>query len=641
MSYLFFLFLPVLSYYKEDYKLILSSSDLSYLSETGLLTHSMAEEIWDTLILHAEASNPSLLSQTGFEQASELTLFGIIPLMSLIVSLGSSAILIALFWLQGIFESSESKTKSICASAFCSFVSITMSYSLYTAYGLVIVTFIQMIAGLNFLHAFLVDLLTIGKIFTRKYEVFEFSNEEAGIATVLAFIGYYYSLYVSFPLFQVPFYAGILYLLRFGSKILDEVYLKNELTSIWAVYSIWSILTILYFMIFQHRSFILYGDYALIDFRFLGFIITSVTFTVCFPVLVYQKYCIDFRYPLEKSSVLLSKLFEYKAKDEWLPYHRYVIFNLFAFILFFCVGLLQSSIPMLILGYLGAIFSMLLFPANSFSNVLYQLLMLFPLLLTSILGHISDPHSLQFTVFYPQSYLLPLLFTLLRLVLLIVSIIAARKFRETHFLTYGTKDLVIDFVICYLRTISLVVISESESSIIMSWILTLALVINIEPALKISPGSPLDDILKSFCLLLYGIRLSLISYGLTLGFYSGVFLVFLGTYRVRQHSSTFKIVFYVYFWIVLQFSCCLHSWLLFVSSFIVSSLVFQPASLIETFLSTAPKYVVLGLVLYYFTSLSSVCYFTLSSHYFCGHFLNPIGTFPEKSLILSLISLVS
>ena len=91
-------------YYKEEYSLIVSPDDLSFLVDSGILHQDKAEEVWEILAKKAEAVNPTRYSSSGFTKSSDSLLFGILPIMSLVISLGSVVMLLAFSALIGFVQ---------------------------------------------------------------------------------------------------------------------------------------------------------------------------------------------------------------------------------------------------------------------------------------------------------------------------------------------------------------------------------------------------------------------------------------------------------------------------------------------------------------------------------------------------------
>jgi hypothetical protein len=178
----------------------------------------------------------------------------------------------------------------------------------------------------------------------------------------------------------------------------------------------------------------------------------------------------------------------------------------------------------------------------------------------------------------------------------------------------------------------------------MSWVYMLGLLLNIDPTLKIDSNSVYDDTIRSFSLLLYGIRLSLISYNTYIAFCIGLLLVFIGFFRCKTTIGDKKpllYAYYAYLWLVLQFSCCLDSWVLFTSILIAffakitiinSTPQFNPSKIITT--------LVILLILYFITSLQTTCLLTLHTSSFCSVLGTTESFFPEKQLILQILNYV-
>jgi hypothetical protein len=62
---------------------------MEYLVNQDLLSQELAHKIWETLVRKAETGNTARLSKTGFYQADDTMLFGIISVLSLIYMVGS------------------------------------------------------------------------------------------------------------------------------------------------------------------------------------------------------------------------------------------------------------------------------------------------------------------------------------------------------------------------------------------------------------------------------------------------------------------------------------------------------------------------------------------------------------------------
>ena len=191
---------------------------------------------------------------------------------------------------------------------------------------------------------------------------------------------------------------------------------------------------------------------------------------------------------------------------------------------------------MIIVGYIGITFAIILIPKTKNSNTIYNLLILFAIIISSIIGHIDDKTSLSILAFFPRSYMLSLFLAIIRIGCATIGIINATKFRSIHYASHTTTDIILDFGLSYIRTIALISLSEIETTWIMSWVYNIGIILNLDPTIKIDSESYYDEILRSFALLFYGIRLSLISYNLFIPYFSGIFLIFVGLYKAYSYT---------------------------------------------------------------------------------------------------------
>ena len=213
----FFLILFCLSfaYYKEKYQLVLSTEEISYLVSSGVVTFDKSEEIWEVLVKHAENTHSDRLSDTGFTKSSEILLFGVFPIISIVMTLGGFVMVLVMLWIINYAYESANKWQILVANGGCAFISMSVGYSLYEFFGTVLISCVLMAYGLNSLYEFLQEIMVFANFCEPKKNFLDFSKAEGVIFAVIGLVSYYYSLFIAFPLVQVPFFLGILYFIKF------------------------------------------------------------------------------------------------------------------------------------------------------------------------------------------------------------------------------------------------------------------------------------------------------------------------------------------------------------------------------------------------------------------------------------------
>lgn len=633
----------VQSYYKEENSLVLTKDDMDILVSREILSQSQAEDVWEHLVEYAEQTNPSKISKGGFEKSSDTLLFGFVPIMSIVISLGSGAVLMCLFWVVNILDSWQNKVVSLISHGLFSAFTLCIADALYETYGIVIMTILFFYIGMYFFFEVLEDLIIF--MGYKKLETsFELNPPEAIIVTIVSLYSYYYSFYIAFPFVQVPFFLGLVYLVIFFSKLLENKAPSYSQPLTWVALAGWSFFTIIYMALAGDRSFVFTGKFYFIDFRLIGNIVCSVIFAISTLMVSLSKYTSEFGLQLEGFAETFEKFSSKKNIEEWLPHHKYILVNMSMYFVMFFLGILTKSIPLIIVTFIFFIALTVFLPITKYSNIAYQFMFLIVVIFSSLIGKVNDSSSFQITAFYPNSYILQLGFFIIRVACVVIAAIIANKYRSTHYTVHSTFDVLADFVIGYIRAITMIVLSEEESNWVMSWIYMLGLLFNIEPTLKIDSSSIYDDTIRSYSLLLYGIRLSLISYNTYIAFYIGLLLVFIGFFRCKTTVNERKpllYAYYAYLWLVLQFSCCLDSWLLLTAILVAfvakvtivnSTPQFNPSKIITT--------LVVLLILYFITSLQTTCLLTLHTSSFCSVLGTTESFFPEKQLILQILNYV-
>ena len=565
---IFSLILLILSKASEIDKreLIISKSDLNLFIQTGIIEANTVDLLWSTLIQEAEKEDPSRISLSGFNK-SETLLFGVFPILSFIVSVGSLAILLLLFWLLGVIESLKMNFLTISFTAVAAFVAITLSFILYESFGVVIVTWLLMMTGFYLMMIFFE---TFGILIKRVEEDYAYNKFNSYIAVVSVFVGsvsYYYSLLIGFPLFQVPFFIAIWYLIGNGQNLIQTKIEKNKEIVLPLVFLASSVFMIVYMIFMGQNSFIVFGDFQFVDFRFLGFASCSVAYLICLPYFLYKYYCKNNGIQEEPISALFNKFFSLEITNSWTDITKYSMLNLLGMLLFLLTGFFIRSTPMIVSGYLGTLGSMISIPKNRFSNLFYNLMYLSAILISAILGYINDPTFNQFLVYYPNSFLMSFGSLLIRIVLIIIGMVFCNKFRVSHFSIHTTTDFIFDFVFAYIQTVILIVFSEFEPNFMMSWAYFIFAFISLEPVIKIEPEALVDNVIKAFAMFLYAVRLSSVAYSSWIFGFNSLFIILIGLiYLMNENvvSRSVKIARFVYVYFCFQYACGLNSWFVLV-----------------------------------------------------------------------------
>ena len=168
---------------------------------------------------------------------------------------------------------------------------------------------------------------------------------------------------------------------------------------------------------------------------------------------------------------------------------------------------------------------------------------------------------------------------------------------------------------------------------------TIGFILNVDPDVKLRSQSYFDEVLKAFTILFYGLRIVLVSYKLYVGYYTGVFLIFVGLYKCFLYSFDYfyvKIASFVYVWAVLQFSCCVQSFIVFLAAVVVVVSIFAKKKVLFNVFSVFAGF--LFTVFYYFTSQEQICGLTLHYQGICEFLGNTGGYFLEKEIILTLLN---
>lgn len=628
------------AYYKPEYSVVLSTEDLSFLVDFDVVSSEKALEIWEVLLKKAEGTNPTKYSSTGFSKSGETLLLGLVSVSSIVISLGSIVMLLCLFSLIGYGQSLQNIWISCAITGFGCFLSSSIGYILYESYGNILVcTGLVMSAG-YFMYIFLETIAISLKIMNPDQHFLDFSMVEAGIFAIVLLCNYYYCLLIAFPLIQIPFFLGLAYFATFAGLHFTGKVSETFQPLPWIVLSTWSGLTIIYMLIFKANSFILIGSFPFVDFRLIGFFICGLFFIISVSQVIYFKYCKLFNTQVLNFLELIRVFSHFETSEKWQPYHNYVLGNICIFAVIIAIGSVFKISSLVFLGYLGSTFLLILLPKATHSVAIYNVLVLVAIVMSAILGHIEDKLFLQITVFFPRSYILGFLLVIVRVGGPVIGIINANLYKSGHFMGHSSADIVMDFILSYLRTITLIALCEVEENWVMSWVYNVAIVLNLDPTIRIESESYTDEVIRMFSLLMYGVRLSLVGYQLFIPYYSGVFLIFLGFYKANSYSlahTQFQYLTFIYAWAIFNFACCIGSWIIFTTTFILI------ASELKKNPEKKPNFLILILAsilllfLYFTLELSQICFFTLKFTGLCDYFMNANGYFLEKDLVMGLI----
>ena len=602
--------------------------------QTGIIEANTVDLLWSTLIQEAEKEDPSRISLSGFNK-SETLLFGVIPILSFIVSVGSLAILLLLFWLLGIIESFKINFLTTSFSVVAAFVAITLSFTLYESFGVVIVPWLLMMAGFYLMMIFFETFGILIKMIEEDYAYSQFNSYIAAVSVVVGSLSYYYSLLIGFPLFQIPFFIAIWYSVGNGQSLIQQRLEKNKEIVLPLAYLASSILIIVYMIFMGQSSFILFGDFQFVDFRFLGFASCSVAYLICLPYLLYKQYCKTNNIQEEPISGLVNKFFSLEITNSWTDITKYSMINLLGMLVFLLIGFLIRSTPMIVTGYLGTLGSMISIPKNRFSNLFYNLMYLSAILISAILGYINDPTFNQFLVYYPNSFFMSFGSLLIRIVLIVIGMVFCNKFRMSHFSIHTTADFMFDFIFAYFQTVMLVVFSEFEPNFMMSWAYFLFAFISLEPVIKIEPESLVDNVIKAFAMYLYAARLSSVAYSSWIFGFNSLFIMIIPLiYLMNENvaSRWLKIGKFAYVYFCFQYACGLNSWFVLV-------LVIGALRVKVDYLNPSESNMTKGLIimvfvglLSFFINLRTICDFVPSILGKCS-LVHPEGRFLEREAL--------
>jgi hypothetical protein len=613
-------------------ELIVSKTDLNLFIQTGVLEEATADLVWNTLIIEAQKNDPSRISMTGFNK-SETYLFGVIPILSFIISVGSFGVLMLLFWLMGMVEGFKMNFILVGYAGLSSLITITLSFTLYESFGVVIVTWLLMMAGLYSLILMFETILIMMKLIEEEHSYSSFNPYIAGVLSVVGLISYYYSLLMGFPLFQVPFYIAFWYLVGFFQSFLEKKYkyLQN-----FPAFLLTSVLLIFYMFLSGQSSFILLGNFQFVDFRFLGLVSSSLAYLGGLPLFLYKFHCTKHNIPEEPVENLITKFFSLEVTTTWTEINKLCLVNLIGMAFFLFFGFLARSVPMIITGFVGSLLSMTQIPVNRYSNLFYHLMYLSTIMISAILAYVNDPTFHQFLVFYPKSYLMTLAFLAIRVVLVIFGLLTCSKFRVSHFVVHSSSDFMIDFVFSYFQTVILLVFSENESNFLMSWAYFLFSLVSLEPVVKIAPESLTDNILKAFSMLLFAARLASIGYSSWVMMFNSLFILLVGLVHLNNETSSVKILKYAkifYVFLCFQFACGLKSWifLAFVAGGLRVNLDFQVMANSQFTQAALP--IVFFALLSFFVDIGSICAVTPGILDYCNVLVNVEGSFLERQVL--------
>jgi hypothetical protein len=636
MILLFALFWNAAGYYKEDHQIVLTTDDLSYLVRSGMLTQDLAENIWKSLVSHSKVYD----SKTNCD--SELLLFGLIPIVSIILHLGGLVIVVALQWALKAAEGLRIIWVTNLCCGICCLLSLSIGYGLYEAYGTVLLSFVFILSSNHFLIVITETLITDKDKDKPEDSVFNFNLYEGITIGALTCINYYSSLFIPFPLIQVLFFGGYLYLVGFSRNYLNSKGPERYKDQYQAIYLIWSIINILYMSISKEKAFIILGTYE-VDFRFIGYLCCSLVFSIFLPWCTYTKYCLDNAQSPDNFSVICQKYFKNTVSEEWMDYHKYLVCNMLGNTLLLALGLYSKIICMVILGYLGIIASIQIMPMTVYSNLVSKSILMSSIMVSFLIGTVEDQNYLELYAFYPRFYVLSAIFLATRLLFILISLIISNKYKSSHYTSAGsyqnTNLIVFEFILNYFSTIALIILSEIEGSWVMGWIYTFWIILDLDPTLKVDSSSYSDEIVRCFGLLLYGLRVSLISSSSYVLYYTGIFVAFIGLYKLSVYSISALYVKYfafIYIWGLIKFSCCARSWVLITLSFIGLGIVFTGKN---------KKYVIFNVFVvfligfwYFFGSIDTICLVSLEFNGICEFFGSSGTYFPEKEVVIGLIS---
>lgn len=621
-------------------QLIVTYSDIEYLAQIEILERPKADEVWQVLISQAEKTDPSRISVAGFNVMPEHYIFGVIPTISIITSLGALSILLLLLFLFNAVESTFKSFAIIAYTGLACFISVSVSIALYEACGVIFVTWLLMMLGLFFLFICLQQIFISIGLLKAENDYESFNKYLALIALVFVAVGYYCSLQISFPLFQLPFFVGLWYLVGFFQTILQGKYKQHASILAPLTYLATSALIIIYTIAVGQLSFVLTKNSAFVDFRFFSLFSSSIAFFVSLPIFLYKLYCKLHEIEEETISVIFKKYLTFQVSHTWTDVHTYVLCNFIGMLGLLFLGFLIRSSPLIVLGYLGCYMSILGLPISKFSNFIYHLMYLNVFFVTAILGYLSDPSFSQFLVFYPSSYLLSIGYLILRIILILIGLIICSKYRTTHFSSHSSFDFFLDFAFNYAQTVMLIVFSEVESNFLMSWAYFIILFIQLEPMAKFEPESFSDNVIKAFSMLLFALRLITVGYSSWIISANSILIVLIGLFHLSSVSSKakyLKIAFYAYFYLCIQISCCFSSWTLVIIFCVATNLRIDHEDLKK---STVSKSVLLGLLIFvfsFFLPISNFCSATCHSYSMCSLLVNPDGNMIEKVVLKSFL----
>lgn len=238
--------------------------------------------------------------------------------------------------------------------------------------------------------------------------------------------------------------------------------------------------------------------------------------------------------------------------------------NLLGMLAFLITGFLIRSAPIILAGYLGTLKSMLVFPNNKFSNILYRIMYLSAILIPTILSCIDDPALNQFLVYYPNFYIGYIGSFIIRIALIAISIQICYSFRKLHFNINKKTEFIVDFLFSYLQTVMLVLLSEFESNFMISWAYFLFALISLEPVLKVKPISMIDNVIKVFAMFLYALRLTSLAYSSWIMSLASLVIIVVGLIHLMNETFYYKlanVLKFVYIYLCIQYACGLNSWL--------------------------------------------------------------------------------
>ena len=621
-------------------QLIVTYSDIEYLAQTEIVEKPKADEIWQVLISQAEKMDPSRISVTGFNSMTEHYIFGVVPTISTITSLGALSIVLVLLFLFNAVENFNKNYLIIIFTSLGCFVAVSISITLYEACGVVFVTWLLMMLGFWFMFFCLQTILISFKLLETEYEFASFDRYLSIIAFIFLCVGYYCSLQIGFPLFQLPFFLGFWYLVGYAQKIVQMRFKDYSSIITPLSFLLVSVLTIVYIGIFEEDSFLFLKNSAFVDFRFLAFLSSSIAYSISLPLFLYKLYCKIHDVNEETISVLFKKYMSIQIPQTWSDFHYFILYNFLGLTGLLLLGFFIRSSPLIIAGYLGSFLSILSLPVSRYSNIIYHVMYLSVFFVTAILGYLSDPSFNQFLVFYPKSYILSIGYLLVRIVLILIGLISCSKYRATHFTAHSSIDFFMDFVFGYVQTVMLIVFSEHEPNFMMSWAYFIFLLAQLEPVVKLEPESHSDNAVKAFSILFFGLRLTTIGYSSWIIFISALFIMLVGLFYLSEgatKSKSLKVAFYAYFYLCIQYSCCFNSWILLIFFCVVSNLHIDYQDFKK---STVARSILMGLLILvfsFFVPIKSICSITCHSANMCSLALNPDGNLIEKVILESFL----